>query len=52
MAKTTVAKRRGPKVGQQGKSRPTAKDEASGNNRHRPAISFSERKSIEELAAE
>ncbi len=52
MAKTTVAKSRGPKAGRHGKLRASAEDGATENNRNWPATSLSERKSIEQLAAE
>ncbi len=52
MAKTAVAKSRGPKAGRHGKLRASAKDGATENNRNWPATSLSERKSIEQLAAE
>jgi hypothetical protein len=50
--KTTVSKSGRPRVRRQGKPSTTAKDEATRNNRNRPMLSSSERKSIEELAAE
>jgi uncharacterized protein (DUF2384 family) len=52
MGKTTGAKARGPIARRHGKSRSTAKRAATGGNGERPATSFSERKSFEELAAE
>ena len=52
MAGGTVAKGPGPKVRRRGKPRTTAHHGAIGNHGERAAASFSERKSIEELAAE
>jgi hypothetical protein len=52
MAKTTIAKIRRPTAGRHAKPRVTAKSGATGNNRNRVAMTFSKRKSIEELAAE
>jgi hypothetical protein len=52
MAKATVGKSRGPKAGRLGRPRATGKRGAIGNNGEREASSFSERKSIEELAAD
>ena len=52
MAKTTVAKSRGAKAQRHGKLRASAKDAATENNRNWPAATLSERKSIEQLAAE
>jgi len=52
MAKATVAKNRAPKAGRLGRPRAADKRVACGNDGNGPATSFSERKSIEELAAE
>ena len=52
MARTTLAKSRVPKAGRRGKPRATGKRGAIGNNGERAATSFSERRSIEELAAQ
>jgi hypothetical protein len=52
MARTTVAKCPGPKVRRRDKPRTTAHHGATGNHGERAAASFSERKSIEELAEE
>jgi len=52
MAKATVAMNREPKARRHDKPRTAAKRGAFGNDGNRPATSFSERKSIQELAAE
>jgi len=52
MARTTLAKSRGPKAGRRGEPRATGERGAIGNNGERATMSFSERRSIEELAAE
>ena len=52
MAKATMAKSSGPKARRRRKPRTTAKRLAFGNNGEKAATSFSERKPIEELAAE
>jgi hypothetical protein len=52
MPKATVANSRGPKAGRLGRPRTTGKRGAIGNNGERAATSFSERRSIEELAAQ
>jgi hypothetical protein len=52
MAKATLAKSRGPRAGRRGKPRATGKRGAIGTNGKRAATSFSQRRSIEELAAE
>ena len=52
MARVTMAKGPGPKARRHGKPRRGAKRGATGDDGNRPATSSSERKSIEELAAE
>lgn len=52
MAKTTVAKSRGQQATKHGKPQRTVKRGGTGKNRERQATIFSQRKSIEELAAE
>lgn len=52
MAKTTVAKTRGLNPRRRGKPRTAPKPGAFGNDGERTATTFSERKSIDELAAE
>jgi hypothetical protein len=52
MTKARALKARSPKPGQQDKSRVPVERGAAGKNGEWPATTFSQRKSIEELAAE
>jgi uncharacterized protein (DUF2384 family) len=52
MAKATVTRNRRSKADRQSKPRTASKRATVGSNGGRPATGFSERKSIEELAAE